>query len=263
MRDKDYLKRRAGVFGIAALTLALVLSLMMPMAAIHVEAHAPPGAEEPAEFELQPIWIYDLDGELLEISIEDVADVHGDLCVCLACAFRVAQAAIAELWGPEEGYPAQGEILVTYHSPTKGHKDALEFILTEGACTFELAEGTSVQHLTLDNFAYTFTRTDTGDTFETQIRGGIFPEGYFDLRYEVKGYDKGWHEDEPTDAERAEFASQWTEARDNFLTMEAWELFEGVEEPEEPFPVVGAIFFSILAVAIIGGVSYNLVRRRG
>ena len=249
---------------IAALALAFLLSLAVPMVASSVEAHAPSGAGEPAEFELEDIWIYDVDGKPLKISIEDAADAHGDLCVCVACAFRVTQAAIAGLWDLEEEYPRQGDLVVTYHHPGKGQEDAFEYILTEGCCTFELPEGTSAQHLTLDNYVYTFTRADTGDTFETRVNEGVIPDGFFDLMYKVKGYDKGWHEDEPTEAERAEFASQWEEARDNFLTMEAWELFEGVEEEgEEPFPTAAVTFTGILAfLLLIGGVYSWRGRRR-
>ena len=256
-------KKGIGAFATTALALALLVSLAMALAATTVTAHAPAGAGEPAEFELQDIWMYDVDGRPLKISVEDVAEAHGELCVCVACVFRVTQAAIAELWDLEEEYPRQGELLVTYHHPSSGHKDAFEYILTEGCCTFEMPEGTSIQHLTLDNYVYVFTRTDTGDTFEAQVGESVFPEGFFDLRYAVAGYDKGWHQDEPTDAEREEFARQWTEARYSFLTVEAWELFEGIEEEEEEPTGVWPIVFALgLGVAVIGTTIYSLVTGR-
>jgi len=46
---------------------------------------------------------------------------------------------------------------------------------------------------------------------------------------------------------------QWEAVRDAFLTQPDWELFEGIEEPEEEEPDVvgGAIFFSILVIGLI------------
>jgi len=256
-------KKGIGVFAIAALALALLVSLVVPFAATPVEAHAPLGAGEPAEYELEDIWIYDVDGKPLKISIEDVAEAHGDLCICVACAFRVTQAAISKLWDLEEEYPRQGELLVIYHHPSSGHKDAFEYILSKDCGTLEIPEGTSIQHLTLDNYVYTFTRTDTGDTFETRVKEGVFPQGFFELRYKVVGYDKGWHQDEPTDVERAEFAAKWTQARDNFLTMEAWELFEAIEEEgEEPLPTAAITFTGILALLLLIGGIYSWRGRR-
>lgn len=247
-------KKRVGAFAIAVLALALLLSLMMPLAAT-VEA-APHGARELPEYELEDIWIYDADGKPLKISIEDVADAHGELCICVACAFRVTQAAVAELWDLEEEYPRQGELEVTYHHPSQGHKDAFEYLLTEGCCTLEMPEGTRIDHLTMENYAYTFTRMDTGDTLDVQVNEGVFPEGFFALREKVKS-------GEATDDEKAQFASQWSDARDNFLLTEAWELFEGVEEPgEEPFPSVGVGFTGALLLLIIVAFVYSWRGRR-
>lgn len=52
------IKNRKGIIGIAALTLALVASMVMPLTATPVEAHMP-GAKPPPEFELEPIVITD------------------------------------------------------------------------------------------------------------------------------------------------------------------------------------------------------------
>ena len=46
MRVKGYTKRRGGVFGVAALILALLAFLVMPLAATPAEAEAPPPVAE-------------------------------------------------------------------------------------------------------------------------------------------------------------------------------------------------------------------------
>ncbi|MEA1959083.1 MAG: hypothetical protein U9N44_05395 [Chloroflexota bacterium] len=262
MRDKQ----RLGVLVSAALTLVLLLSLAVSLAAVPVEAHAPSGAGDPAEFEMDDIWIYDVDGGPLKISIDDAAGAHeGGLCPCVAAAFRVTQAAIGELWDLEEEYPSQGELLVTCRHPSKGYKDVFEYILTEGSCTFELPEGTSIENITMDNYVYTFTRTDTEDELNIQLNASVVPDGFFDIRYKVKGYDKGWHNDNPTGNERDTFVSKWSEFRDNLLTMEAWELFDGIDEGVEEFPTAGVAFTGILACLLLLGGVYSLrgkVRRK-
>ena len=57
---------------------------------------------------------------------------------------------------------------------------------------------------------------------------------------------------------------QWEAVRDAFLTQPDWELFEGVEEPEEAEPDVvgGAIFFSILVIALISLLALVYSRKR-
>jgi hypothetical protein len=111
--------------------------------------------------------------------------------------------------------------------------------------------------MTMDNWIYTFTRVDTGEIFETQVREGVIADGFFDLRYKVNGFKNGWHEDKPTEEENAAFAAKWTETRDNFLTMQAWELYSGVEEPEKPAPVGGIVFSSALVLVIAVGFFYS------
>jgi hypothetical protein len=76
------------------------------------------------------------------------------------------------------------------------------------------------------------------------VKEGVHPEGFFELREKVK-VDKT-----ATPGEIDEFRGQWEAVRDAFVTQPDWELFEGVEEPEEPFPVGGAIFFSILVIGL-------------
>jgi len=76
-----------------------------------------------------------------------------------------------------------------------------------------------------------------------QVKEGVIPEGFFELRKKVKV------EKTATPEEIDEFRAQWEAVRDAFLTQPDWVLFEGVEEPEEePDVVGGAIFFSMLVI---------------
>ena len=86
------------------------------------------------------------------------------------------------------------------------------------------------------------------DSFEVVLKEGVFPEDFFELRKKVKfGVPE-----KATSEERTLFKSEWEDTRDKFLTLQDWELFEGVEEPEgeEADVVGGAIFFSILVIGL-------------
>jgi hypothetical protein len=54
----------------------------------------------------------------------------------------------------------------------------------------------------------------------------------------------------------------WEEVRNAFITQPDWELFEGVEEPEEPLPTVAIAFSGVLIVAVIVGFVYSARGRR-
>lgn len=234
-----------------ALLLAVVAILLL---AAPAAAHAPEGAEEVAEVELVPIQIYDEEGNLLEISIDDAAEIHGELCICVAGSFRVIQAAIAVLYGEDE-VPGQGDLTLVYHHPGIGQQQVFEYILTPECATYEKTG--NPQQMTLDHWVYTFTRLDTGEVFETQVNEGVIAADFFDLRYKVSGFKKGWHENEPTEAEQAGFAAAYTETLNNLLTLQVWELYSGVAEPEEPAPVGAIIFSGALVVLITVGFVYS------
>ena len=125
------------------------------------------------------------DSQLLDISIEEVGAYHGDVCICLALGFRGTQLAIAELWDGE--VPHRGDIRVISASPTKGINDAFEYILnsTEDV-VIELPEGTDKVNLTSDNFRVTIIRKSTNDSVTIQVKEGVFPDGFFELRKKVK-----------------------------------------------------------------------------
>lgn len=177
--------------------------------------------------EPEKIQIYDAQGELLSLSVEEVAEeAHGDDCLCAAVAARVTQLAIPELFGDE--IPTQGMLRVTYHHPGQGQRECFEHILTPEYVDY--VPSGSPKNLSLDeHFVYTFVRTDTGAVFETRVKEGVIPEEFFLLRYKVEGFSKGWHDDQPTEAEEEAFMQTKAEARNNILTMEANQIFEGAE----------------------------------
>jgi len=179
-------------------------------------------AEEP-----EKIQIYDAQGELMCLSAEEVAkEAHDDLCLCAAVAARVTQVAISELFGDE--IPTQGMLKVTYHHPGEGQRECFEHILTP-ECVDYVPSGDLKNLNLVDNFRYTFLRTDTGAVFETRVKEGVIPEEFFDLRYKVEGFSKGWHEGRPTEEEEEAFMQTKAEARNNILTMEASQIFEGLD----------------------------------
>lgn len=174
----------------------------------------------------QYIQIYDKQGKLQNLLAEEVAvEAHGHLCVCGATAFRVTQVAISQLWG--EKIPAKEELEVTYHHPGKGHKEVFEYLLGPENVTYVKAG--DPKHLTLeDNYVYAFIRKDTGAIWETTMKEGVIPAGFFDLRYQVKGFLNGWHKEKPTKLLKVAFKQKFDEAVNNILSMEASEVFENV-----------------------------------
>jgi hypothetical protein len=186
----------------------------------------PESAIKPVAVPEQFIRMYDEQGKLQNLLAEEVAvEAHGHLCVCGATAFRVTQVAIAQLWDQE--IPIKGELAVTYHHPGKGHKEVFEYLLGPENATYVKAG--DPKHLTLeDNYVYTFIRKDTGATWETAMKEGVIPAGFFDLRYQVKGFLNGWHKEKPTKLLKVAFKQKFDEAVNNILSMKASEIFEGV-----------------------------------
>ena len=245
----------------AVAIVALVL-LALSTAVISVDAHMP-GAKAPPAFELSPIVILD-NGAEVEITIDDIGEYHGGICVCGGCAFRATQLGLSEIWGEE--IPAREDIKIVSRLPTPGSMDCFQYVTgtgpgmeveTKGGYKIILPDGTEVTNRskknlkkvsksnTPDNFRFDVCRKSSGECFEVVVKVGVFPDGYFELRKKVK------YGENATSEEKALFKSEWEDTRDKFLTSPDWELFEGVEEPEEPFPVGGAIFFSILVIGLI------------
>ena len=188
------------------------------------------------------------------------------ICPCSSFAFRAALLGISELWGDE--IPERADIKFITRRPTPGATQCLQYITgtgpgvpdvkSKGELQMILPDGTEVTDLSvknlkkymvdmnLSNWNIVIIRKSTGDEFEVQVKEGVIPEGFFELRKKVKV------EKTATPEEIEEFRTQWEAVRDAFLTQPDWELFEGVEEPEEEEPDVvgGAIFFSILVIGL-------------
>ncbi|GAI42288.1 unnamed protein product, partial [marine sediment metagenome] len=220
----------SGAKGFAVALVLIVALLVASLLTIPAYAHAPSGASEVDETDLLPLWIYDEDEQLhkfviedndlrgyskgkepIEIKVdgEDVPD--GSLSICEVVVYRVLQLAFSQLW-PDD-VPNAGDFAVTYHHPGNDHKAAIEYIaqaFSRGDAEVELAPGVDETNFDLDAYRYTFTNKDTGETFETWVLEGVFPDGFFELRTKVKT-------DEATEAEKAEFLRQWEETRDKLL----------------------------------------------
>ena len=180
-------------------------------------------------FPEQYIRMYDKHGKLLRLAAQQVAnEAHGHICVCGATAFRVTQIAISRLWGQE--VPTKGQLKVIYHHPGKGHKDVFKYLLGPENVTYKKVG--DPRHLTLaQHYTYLFVRKDTGATWKTQMKEGVIPKGFFDLRYKVKGFLIGWHKKKPTKAEKVAFKIKFNKSINNILGMEPSDIFESVSQP--------------------------------
>ena len=257
--------------------LALVVALVASLLVIPAYAHAPSGASGAVdETDLMPIWIFDEDDELYKFEVEaddlrgysrgnelieivvDGQDIpDGSLSVCEVLTFRVLQLAFSQLW-PED-VPNRADFAVRYGHPSKGSKATFEYItqaFSRGDAQVELAEGVTKKNFDQDVLWYEFTNTDTGESFETRVLEGVYPDGFFELRTKVKI-------GEATESEKAEFISQWEDVRERFLTWGLDELFEVEEEEEEPVPV-WPLVFALGLTAVVGGTTiYSLITGRG
>ena len=136
--------------------------------------------------QILPISIYD-EGELIEISIEDVGKYHGDICPCVAVTFRATQLAIRELW--KDKMPERMDFRIISRCPTLGSQDVIDFITRAktgenrvGDFKIELPEGTNYANMTRNNFSFIFIRKSIGDSIEILVKEKVFPKGFFNLR---------------------------------------------------------------------------------
>ncbi|MCK4581236.1 MAG: hypothetical protein KAU10_07780, partial [Dehalococcoidia bacterium] len=187
-------------FAAKAFALVLLVSLVGCLLAVPVRADVPLGAEEVEETDLNPIWIYSEAEQLENLQkfviedndvrgykygmepIEDEFEIDGKAYQCPdgelgigeVCVYRVMQLAIPQLWPIEEELPIQGDIEITWTHPCPGHEKAFRYITGDAAVYHkDIPAGTSKMNLTLDNYKYTFVRTDTGDEFTTRVLEGV------------------------------------------------------------------------------------------
>jgi len=214
------------------------------------------------------------EAEIASIIEEEFGGADG-LCPCSSFAFRAASLGISQVWGDE--IPERGDIEVISHRPTTGATQCLQYITGTGAKVpnvtnkgelhLILPDGTEAadlstanlmklkkQSLGMDSWNLIIVRKSTGEKFEVQVREDVLPEGFNELRTKKM-------QGTATPDEEDLFMSQWAEVRNAFLTQPDWELFEGIEEPEEPLPIVAIVFSSALIVAIIAGFFYSYSAR--
>lgn len=206
------------------------------------------------------------DEEIDKIIEKEFAGATG-VCPCSSAAFRAALLGISELWGDE--IPERADIKIISRRPTPGATQCLQYITgtgpkvpditSKGELQMILPDGTEVTDLSVNNLKrymvdmdlstwnFVIIRKSTGDKFEVQVKEGVHPESFFELRKRVN-VDKT-----ASPEEIGEFRGKWEAVRDAFLTQPDWELFEDVEEPEEEEPDVvgGATFLSILVIGLI------------
>jgi formylmethanofuran dehydrogenase subunit E len=169
-------------------------------------------AKESTDLALQ---IYD-DGNLLDISLDDVAEAHGHVCPCVAAAFRASQIAFST-W---DGVPARGDLEIVSAHPSDGHTETFEYILNSSEdVTVKLPEGTDIMNLTEENYRYTFIEKSTGDMVVVSVKDGFFPDGFFEMRKRCKAKVA-------TPDEKSAFKLMKGELKEKILYLPAEEVFE-------------------------------------
>ena len=255
--------------------LAVIVSIAASLLTISAYTHVPSGASGSVDkADLLPIWIFDENEELykfqieeddlrgyskgnvlIEITVDDRDIPDGSLSACEVLTFRVLQLAFSQLWLEE--VPNLADFAVRYGHPSEGSKATFEYItsaFSRGKADVELTEGVTKKSFDLDVMWYEFTNLDTEESFRTRVLEGVFPDGFFELRTKVKM-------GEATEAEKAKFAFQWEEVRDNFLTWEPDKLFELEEEEKEPAPIWSLVFALGLTAVVLGTTIYSMTGR--
>ena len=175
------------------------------------------------------ISIYD-EKDLIEMSIEDVAKYHGDICPCVVIVFRATQLAISELWGKE--IPNREDFKIINSLPSKGAKDTFEFITrvkSRNDLSSDLPEGTSNLKTSEQNYSFVFIRKSTGEQIKVWVKKEIFQKidkEFFSLRTKIKLK-------ETTLEERKRFSLAKKELKDIVINLPADELFDFQEITKE------------------------------
>lgn len=156
------------------------------------------------------------EGELLDISLDDVGAAHGHICPCVAAAFKTSQTAFLA-W---DGVPARGDLEIVSAHPSDGHTETFEYILNSSDdVTVELPEGTDIMNLTAENYNYRFIEKSTGDMVVVSVKDGLFPDGFFELRKKCK-------ENVATPDEKSAFKLAKAELEEKILYLPAEEVFD-------------------------------------
>lgn len=239
-----------------------------------VSAHMP-GASPAPEVDLGPIVVSE-NGELVEITIDDVGAYHGalegqspDVCICCGCTYRALLSGIQEVWGDE--IPERSDIGLECWLVSKGsvhaawyvtgtgpgmdpaYRGEVEFIGVDGVPIANLTKSAIQKNSkarTPESYRFVVTQRSTGETVERTISEEIFPDGFAEMRKKVK------FEKTATPDEVKQFVADYSATREAVLESPDYVLFNEVEEPPEEAPdVVGGGIFLLL----LGGLGVGLI----
>lgn len=167
------------------------------------------------EFTDQTLQISD-EGELLDISLDDLGAAHGHICPCVAAAFKGSQIAFLT-W---DGVPARGDLEIVSAHPSDGHNETFEYILNSSDdVTVELPDGTDTLNLTEENYCYSFIEKSTGDMVVVSVKDDLFPDGFFEIRMKCKT-------NVSTPDEKSAFKLAKNEIKEKILYLPTEEVFE-------------------------------------
>ncbi len=204
------------------------------------------------------------DEEIRE-AIEEKRSTESGAGPCGISVYRAMLIAARELW--EDGIITRSELKIESNWTGGGSIDFCRYltgntdrIAVESKGEFVLSNKGKTVDIDIDypeikkiskemnssSFFYRITNKSTGNSIDFQIAEDIIPEGYFSLRSDAK------FNSEVSESILNEFASSWSEFRDNLLLLNDWEIFEGIEEPPAKAPVMALIvIFGVLALIVI------------
>jgi len=156
------------------------------------------------------------EGELLDISLDDLGAAHDHICPCVAAAFKASQTAFMT-W---DGVPARGNLEIVSAHPSDGHNETFEYILNSSEdATVKLPDGTDTLNLTEENYCYSFIEKSTGDMVVVSVKDDLFPDGFFEIRMRCKT-------NVSTPDEKSAFKLAKNEIKEKILYLPAEEVFE-------------------------------------
>jgi hypothetical protein len=191
------------------------------------------------EFVYPAVLIYD-EEELQEISLAEVGAHHGEICPCVAFAFRSTLRAFSEeeLW---DGIPHRGDVKIISANPSDGHQMTFEYILNSSEdVIIQPPEGTDIINITADNFVYTFINKSTNESVTIRVTEDIFPERFFELRTKKKLGTA-------TSEEKKAFKLLWEKLKEKAMYKPVDRVFEEVE-PGTSFETGEGTYPSIFGV---------------
>jgi hypothetical protein len=216
--------------------------------------------------------------EEINETIKNEFEGQDGICPCVITAFRAALLGISEVWGDE--IPERNDICITSCLPTSGSIQTFQYLTgtgsnipdvsAKGQFKVVLPNGTEVTDLSkknirtlsinnsMANYHFTIERISTGEEYEAVYADGTYSDEYFPLRLKVKMNMP----DDPTPEESQEFVTMYEDVRDSLLSNEDWELFDGIDEPEEDVPIVAILFSAVLLLIFIGLIVWQFTIRK-